>query len=384
MTINYTRQRVFLRALGAVLALFACVSMVTAWVLGRSAPTSGGLHDATVSVAPAETVVEASEEAESSRITLTVSNESPSSVRLKEIVSHCGCTVPELPGKTVLDPGESTTIVVKVTPPSVGERRTSVDIHTASPNQLVLYANFLLKGRPLEVPYVVRSPDALPIRGTDLGKMSAVAEFECLELAGTAPWATGADIDDDQIGASRVGFDERPGVTDETVRRTYRFEVRPSSAVRGERRVAFLRLRTTSAAEPPLKPVAVDIALLTPVMAVPERVYLQLSSVEAENKFRIGFIVRDGFQPLEVSVEAVDDPWLQMATSERRGRDSGFAAELSGRILCAPPPDETGGRSVKRVLRVRTNHPDWGRIDIPLFIRLPPEPQARASEADGG
>ncbi|HUY36438.1 MAG TPA: hypothetical protein VMV69_27120 [Pirellulales bacterium] len=214
--------------------------------------------------------------------------------------------------------------------------------------------------------------------------MSAVAEFECVERAGTALWAAGADVDDDRIAASRVGFDERPGPTDDTVRRTYRFEVRPSSATRGERCFAFLRLRTTSALEPPLTPVALEVALLAPVIAVPERVFLQLASDHAENKFTIGFIVRDGFQPLEVSVDAVGDPWLRIAPTERHDGYAGFAAKLTGTVVSVPVPDESGGASVKRVLRVRTNHPEWDHIDIPIFIRLPTGPRARTSETGRG
>jgi len=86
MATNDTRPWVYLRRLGAALALFACVSMAAAWVLGWSAPTSVRSQDDGVSVAPEETVVGASEEATSSRTTLTVSNESAGVVRLKELI----------------------------------------------------------------------------------------------------------------------------------------------------------------------------------------------------------------------------------------------------------------------------------------------------------
>lgn len=143
-------------------------------LLALAGCSSDNTTPASLRFSPANSVVTETDNVED--LTLTLENVGGTSVTIDRIRTSCGCTLPQGFTTTVLPPGESTSISLRVNLPSSGQQTVTVRAETTPPIDPLPSAVLLLDGGEPPTPSIRRLPNRVVIRG-DMSADRAASSF---------------------------------------------------------------------------------------------------------------------------------------------------------------------------------------------------------------
>lgn len=353
-------------AIIVVLSLIAGLSLC--WVRHSSSPEVLG---AMVSVEP--TTLEVRLEDEAAPLTFIVRNRGNAVVDIADVTATCGCTVVKVPRRK-LGSQESMMIEVHATPPSVGERTSTIAIHTNPPQQLPLSVLVTLKGKEQAAPFVSYCPDTLTLKGSVFGETSAgLFEIHTIEETGTKPWIAEEQFSDPKL---RIWFDEAPveePLDSKTIRRVYRMKVAAVLPSESESQTGRHRhvIATLSKSTSPEKTIAIECQVIPLVKAAPAVLNLIVASGVSGSLERTVVVIDDReSRPSHPVRSRPEHDWLTVKSIKadvQEGRSiHSFQVVVDPQQLTANPGDTVFRTSVTFFL----DEDETTSLRVPIFVRI--------------
>lgn len=255
-------------------------------------------------------------------------------------------------------------MVVRSTPPDVGERTTRIDVYYEGGDCAPLPLTIKLRGSAPEFPLLTYDPRQVIVRGL-LGQ-AANAEFKLItiEPRNEEAWIESLGTDAAQLTASILDFADMRGPDDETVRRQYRCRITAQLETRGRKQLGNVTVhfrRPNDHVSPAVIQVMSDCSAA--VEAVPDTVFASLARRDLPRTFTIGFRSVEGSSL--VLEPKCDASWIECEPASIREGATPFLAALSVRVVELPENQDTA----RATISVNTNIPECRMIEIPVVIR---------------
>lgn len=347
----------------AVLALLAATWGWSAFALLMSNDNA----DASIEVTPKEIVIHHAPSARPTPTRLTLKNTGNQSVRILAVESTCGCTLPDFSEPVEIAGGEEHVLEVSGTPPGIGEKQAALTVRIDSQAQPALRVPVLLKGKPLEVPYVSSLPERLELRTTRLEPLSHEFTVRIVESPNAKPWLGTPTADAADCEIDRLDMTEEPGPAG-SVLRSYRFRLNapapPSDGTPQHRQVRFA---TSRPAQTEPRPMRVTYRFVPAVRAVPEEIFVRLSDSRETVERTILFQAEDASQEITITSEESTVNWLEAGQIESLSGESA----LIGRMTIRVDPDRLPMGTVDATLLFRTDHADCQAVPVRVHVLRP-------------
>ena len=339
--------------------------LLTAWAWsGSTLVTQTATGAGKLEIAPRELVFDRADDRPSKPARLTLRNVGDRPVRILDATSTCGCTVPDLPKTVSIEPGGSFMLAVTGSPPGIGEKQATLKIRTDSPSQELIRVPVVLKGKPLEVPFVTTMSERFDLRTTRSEPIRHEFSVHTREAAGLEPWLGEATADSPGCKVTLIDITEEPAPAN-SVRRHYRFRfTTPQPPRDGTPQTVHLQFTTTRPAQKAPSPVRVVYRFVPPVRAVPGELFFRLGDSETRPVERTIIFQTEGATNVEIKPEPMDDAWLAVSEIEPQPAGSTLAGRATVRLL----PDHLPDSAAETTLRFRTDHPDCPTIAVRVHV----------------
>ncbi|HET6884000.1 MAG TPA: DUF1573 domain-containing protein [Pirellulales bacterium] len=319
---------------------------------------------APIEIAPLEATVGGSG---AQKILFTLRNRGQTPVRVTQVVPHCGCTVVEPADSLTVPAGGESKLRVLATPPEVGTRRTSIDVHNEGQGDSPLSVILFLKGPEPSVPTLAFEPREVIVRGFVHSAAHTDFHLTAVENKAGSPWIDGLESDAAEVSAAILSFEDTRGPTDDTVRRKYQCRVSAQLGSRGRTRLAAVKLRCmapASGASP--QPIRVMSDCIASVEAIPDTIFASVAEEDVPRDFAIRFRSVSLGDSLTIEPQT-SARWLEIEGRAAPPAGSPFAAEL--RIRLIKLPESQGDSPSRATVVVKTNAPDCPIVEIPFVVR---------------
>lgn len=298
---------------------------------------------------------------------IQIANRGPTPIRVLEVTSSCGCTLADPIEQPDLEPGATTLLRIRGTPPTAGERRAFVDLECDLPQSKRTRIEVHLKGKPIPLPSLKHSPETVFIRGPREDVHESHFEIETIEVSGTPDWLGQPTGIPAPFEIHLEHRNEAPSRDAGQVQRTYRYQVR-ARIQSGTTHETHIALHADGTKPVTIKVIAEHIPALR---AVPAAVFWQIDSTRQLPVSRqIALVASNNATPTVTTFKPVRPAvnWLDANVIEStESAESRVLAHV--RITITALPDVSSGHST--VLTIETNHPDCPRIDVPIVIKRP-------------
>lgn len=307
---------------------------------------------------PSQLDFQAAEGSPPGSIDLILRNDGTAPARVLDIATTCGCTLPQKLVADTIPPGDDLKLVIQVTPPSYGLKKSSIIIRTDSVATPVVHISLNLQGQKLNPPYMSRWPEEIRVQ-SPTGQPPAPQRFHvtCIELSGE-PWLTGFDTDADFLEVSQPVRLREQLFDEQTLSCEYEATVTFLTKDSAEaNQIAHLRPITHTEPSRPLRWIRVAWSQVDALRAVPSSV-LFMFRPDGESTERARQVTLISSDDSEWSIQSIssDADWL---SAEGALHSIGTRHQL--RIKAEPPVDHaiTCGR-----VRISTDHPLQQEITV--------------------
>lgn len=303
-------------------------------------------------------------ESDDREATVRITNTGRNHVRLLKITSSCGCTVADLPERERLEPGESTKMRIRGTPPSVGRKNTYVQIETDAAATKWLRINLLLKGKEWPVPRLVRFPDKVVLQNRRQRPEAITATFQLqtVEKEGSDYWLTVPPEVPDLLTLDSASPIESPGPESMLVSRSYGYTI--TGTVDPQQ-----QWETTITMKTPLQqiPIRVVAEYVPPIKIVPNTLFIDLSSGDLTRATRTVRLIGGGTASVpQIQIDPTQDEWLQIRHVDATQSDESILAQFEISLSSTPPSTSS---TIRRMIHIRTSDPDCPTLELPLVIK---------------
>lgn len=225
---------------------------------------------------PPEATVTAGEGGDASprEVTFKLHNKGGQPLTIGRIETPCcnsGVTAEPIKNRTV-QPGQSTDLVLKASPPRIGHFDKFVQVHTNVDSGRSATITIHFAGEELHPPYMIGvKPLDLELSGTKPG-MEVKHEMKicAVEREADAPWITGLKSNNDDVFITPVGTPEERAMDKGDVNRCYTFQVTASvPASVDARTAAAITVSVSQAPQTPPNGFFAFVRLSPPMRAVP-------------------------------------------------------------------------------------------------------------------
>jgi hypothetical protein len=221
--------------------------------------------------------------------------------------------------KQTLQPGDSTELVLKATPPKIGRFEKSVIVYTDLPDSSPIPLKFI--GGKLHPPYVIgEKPLDVELVGAKPGAAIEHKMKICsIETAEAKPWILGMASGSDLIAAELTGEPEDRPVDPGVVTRYYEFLIRAIVPQTTDIPVAAgMHIQTASESQQPLRSFLVTVRLVPTIRAVPAA-FIILKQEDFPIERRVLLVPKDG---KDVRPEVVSSlpAWVSVGEDEAAGK----------------------------------------------------------------
>jgi hypothetical protein len=285
-------------------------------------------------------------------------------VQLINVTSSCGCTLAEPPDKDQLEPGESTTLRISGNPPGAGEKQSYVQIESDCDNGAVTRINVVLRGQELPVPRIAYAPDKVTLQSHRAEMHTVKYEVQTIERKGSSNWLTKRFEVPTPLTVIVDGPRESSYDDDALVRRAYTLSI--SGPVDPEAPIDLrLAISTTTSQTIPLR---ITSEYAPPVKAVPNTLFVDARSGDLSRCTRSLMVVGTATVSSlpDAYVDSPEDEWLQVRRVSTLKPTASVLAMFEVSLLTAPPESAP---QIRRVIHIKTNHPDCPTIDVPVVIK---------------
>jgi Protein of unknown function (DUF1573) len=306
----------------------------------------------------------------SRQVELRIVNTGSEPLRIGEVETRCGCTVPEDLARNLLPPGESEMLVVSVSPPRFGKRETSLAIITDSGETPRVVVPVVLQGAKLHPPYVESAPSQVRLTGRQPGELvEQEVLVRALESPGP-PWVTGLLSSQQSVEAELVEVADEEVLTEEAVRRVYRFVIRSRVP---ESPLAIITDNLTFATGPAesmkrLPSISITADLTPVIRAVPREVRFRVNDNATFPLERTVLLIPPDDTPWSFSLPEDIPSWLQIVADQPAG-DAGGVKRIRVRInepVSEIVSEETPPHS--EFVHVACTHPECDHADMTIVV----------------
>jgi hypothetical protein len=150
---------------------------------------------------------------------------------VQEVVTDCSCTLVQSQLPIAIGSNEATTVLLRVTPPSAGEKKAGFTVMCSRENgaQTMLQGRLLLRGPAVEMPHVVQAPGSVHFRDSEGKEHNFVVRT--LERPSSAAWIKRA-VSTESFDVSLGKQVDLPSIHPNGVLRQYSVSVKRTRATR--------------------------------------------------------------------------------------------------------------------------------------------------------
>ncbi len=318
-----------------------------------------------VSVEPKSVVVEADTE---DRFSLNLHNHRSSLVQILEVKTTCSCTTADSVSGQQIDPGQMLRVDFAATRAIQGDRHSVVTIQFKEEDVPELQIPVLLKGRPINPPFLSAFPRQVEIvtrRADEVGVQAITVRV--VELTDQPPWLGRIETPEGWLAGEVEYLGAAHALSDRIVERNYRIRLttQPHDSS-GVKRVAVIGLGNSSRSER-LPPQIEIVSVLRPnLRAIPSSLFVPITTDSAIVRRRIR-VLSESETPLLIVETKTSASWLA-ATPSNPNEATNFQdidLEIDARKLVA---ESSSGTSAE--IQITTNDTETPVVSVRVVVAI--------------